>query len=99
MEVLGGCGPGIGYHFHSTAGRLRRLRVACPSAPDWHTFGANWQAGVVTYYYDGVQVGQIARGITGKPMYLILNNSIDTTYGGPTSVPSDLQVDYVRVWQ
>ena len=47
----------------------------------------------------GLQVGQVTTGITGAPMYLVLNNSIDPTWGGPTLVPADLQVDYVRVWQ
>ena len=98
MEVLGSCGPGLGFHFHSSLGAFGGCaRVGVSSG--WHTFGANWQAGVVTYYYDGIQVGQITRGITGSPMYLILNNSIDTTYGGPIMAPADLQVDYVRVWQ
>ena len=98
MEVLNSCGPGEGFHFHSNPGAFG----GCPTAPvrsGWHTFGADWQPGVVTYYYDGVQVGHVTQGITGSPMYLILNNSVDPTYGGPTQVSSDLQVDYVRVWQ
>ncbi len=30
----------------------------------WHTYAADWRAGVVTYFYDGVQVGRITQGIT-----------------------------------
>ena len=95
MEVLGSC---LAYHFHSTAGAFGGC-ATIPITSGWHTFGADWQAGVVTYYYDGVQVGQITRGITGAPMYLILDNNVDTTYGGPTVAPADVQVDYVRAWQ
>ncbi len=100
MEVLGSCSHSgsLGFHFHNTLGAFG----GCASpvlTPGWHTFGADWQAGVVTYYYDGQQVGQVTTGITGSPMYLILNNSIDPTWGGPTLAPADLQVDYVRVWQ
>jgi hypothetical protein len=32
-------------------------------------------------------------------MYLVLNNSVDPTWGGPTLTPADVRVDYVRVWQ
>jgi hypothetical protein len=31
-------------------------------------------------------------------MYLVLNNSVDPTYGA-SSAPSSMMVDYVRVWQ
>ena len=98
MEALGGCGPGLGFHFHSNLGSFGGC-ASMSSATGWHTFGADWQSGMVTYYYDGVQVGQVTQGITGSPMYLILDNCIDPTYGGPTTVPATLQVDYVRVWQ
>jgi beta-glucanase (GH16 family) len=99
MEVLGTCGTvsGIGFHFHSSLGAFGGCGPAL--TPGWHTFGADWQPGVVTYYYDGQQVGQVTTGITGMPMYLILDNSVDPTWGGPTLAPADLQVDYVRVWQ
>jgi beta-glucanase (GH16 family) len=98
MEVLNGCGAGAGFHFHSTLGAFGSCAPAF-SSPGWHTYAANWQPGVVTYYYDGQQVGQVTAGITGAPMYLILNNSVDPTYGGAVTVPASLQVDYVRVWQ
>jgi beta-glucanase (GH16 family) len=96
MEVLGTCG--LGWHFHSTLGAFGGCTPLAPST-GWHTVGANWQAGSVTYYYDGHKVGQIASGVTGAPMYVILNNSVDPTWGGPIVAPADMQVDYVRVWQ
>jgi beta-glucanase (GH16 family) len=96
MEVLGSCG--LSWHFHSTAGAFGGCTPMAPST-GWHTVGANWQAGSVTYYYDGRQVGRLTNGITSSPMYLILNNSVDPTWGGPTMAPADVQVDYVRVWQ
>jgi len=64
----------------------------------WHTFGSDWQPGVVTYYYDGAQVGRIAMGITSTPQYPIMNIGTGSP-GGSTSVPSEILVDYVRVWQ
>ena len=64
----------------------------------WHTYAADWQPGVVTYYYDGTEVGQITTGITSSPMYLILNDAVGGA-GGQVVTPSTMQVDYVRVWQ
>ena len=93
MEGLGGQAC---YHFHFPAGGPG----ACANGnyTGWHIFGSDWEAGSVTYYYDGVKVGQITTGITASPQYLILDYT-QGQYGGPTSVPALMQVDYVRVWQ
>lgn len=98
MEVLKSCGPGLGFHFHSSVGTFGGC-ASHMTQSGWHTFGARWQPGSVAYYYDGQSVGQVSSGITGAPMYLLLNNSIDPTYGGATLTPATMQVDYVRVWQ
>jgi beta-glucanase (GH16 family) len=84
------------YHFHSPSGGPG----ACANGnyTGWHVFGSDWEAGSVTYYYDGVKIGQITTGITTSPQYLILNYS-QGAYGGPTIVPAEVLVDYVRVWQ
>ncbi|WP_257153895.1 glycoside hydrolase family 16 protein [Streptomyces lunaelactis] len=93
MEALGG-GKAC-YHFHSPAGGPGGC--APGDFTGWHTYGAEWKPGVVTYYYDGKQVGQITTGITSSPMFLILNNGV---YSSPTTVtPADMMTDYVRVWQ
>lgn len=68
-------------------------------AGGWHTFGADWEPGVITYYYDGRVVGEVKSGVTAAPMYLILNLATSHKFGGPVSVPSTMRVDYVRVWQ
>ncbi len=93
MEGLGGLAC---YHFHSPLGGPG----ACASGnyTGWHIFASDWEPGSVTYYYDGVKVGQITTGITTSPQYLILNNT-QGSYGGPTLVPVVMLVDYVRVWQ
>jgi beta-glucanase (GH16 family) len=84
------------YHFHSPAGAPGG--DVAGDFTGWHTYAADWQPGVVTYYYDGKKVGQITSGITAGPMYLILNYGIGT-YGGPISTPATMQVDWVRVWK
>jgi beta-glucanase (GH16 family) len=101
MEVLSGCGPngsaGLAYHFHSDAGSPGAC-VPMSNPSGWHTFGADWQPGSVTYYYDGKTVGEIRSGITGSPMFLVLGQGVNPNTGGPTMAPSSALVDYVRVW-
>ncbi|WP_405364968.1 family 16 glycosylhydrolase [Kitasatospora sp. NBC_00039] len=95
LDVMEGLSGQACYHFHSPSGGPGGC--ASGNYSGWHTFGADWQPGSVTYYYDGVKVGQITSGITSSPMYLILNNAVYAS--GPTATPADMQVDYVRVWQ
>jgi beta-glucanase (GH16 family) len=97
MDVMEGLGGQACYHFHSPAGGPGGC--APGDFTGWHTYGAEWAPGSVTYYYDGVQVGRITTGITTAPQYLILNNGVDSTTPAVTSAPADMQVDYVRVWQ
>jgi hypothetical protein len=90
-EVLNGQ---IGSYFHSRDG-VEGFEVP-GSWAGWHTYGADWQPGKVSYYYDGNIVGSVDRGVTDSKMYLVLNHA--GAWRGPT-VPADMQVDYVRVWQ
>ena len=84
------------YHFHSSSGGPG----GCASGDytGWHTFGSDWEPGGVVYYYDGIPVGKITTGITSAPQFLVLDNT-QGSYGGPALVPSDMVIDYVRVWQ
>jgi beta-glucanase (GH16 family) len=85
------------WHFHSSAGSPGTC-LSTPLKPGWHTFGADWEPGGVTYYYDGAAVGTIATGITSAPMYLIISFVADPQYSGPIRAAS-FRVAYVRVWQ
>ncbi|GAA2148349.1 hypothetical protein GCM10009760_40230 [Kitasatospora kazusensis] len=95
MDVMEGLGGSACYHYHSPSGGPGNCAPGNYSG--WHTYGADWEPGSVTYYYDGVKVGQITSGVSSSPQYLILNNAV---YGDNLTVaPADMQVDYVRVWQ
>lgn len=85
------------FHFHSPSGGPGGC--APSNGSGWHTYAATWAPGTVTYRYDGAQVGQITSGITGAPMYLILNLGISEPghFGGPLEVPATMLVDWVRV--
>lgn len=86
------------WHFHDPSGGPG----GCPAgafAAGWHTFGADWEPGTVTWYYDGTDVGTVTSGVTGTPMFLLMNLAVDQTYGGPIQAPATMRIDYVRVWQ
>ncbi len=66
----------------------------------WHTYGVDWEPGVLKFYYDGVKVGEVNGGyINATPQYLIMDDVPPGTHGGHLVVPDEIVVDYVRVWQ
>jgi beta-glucanase (GH16 family) len=70
----------------------------CPDgnyAGGWHTFAADWEPGVITFYYDGRDIGRVTSGVTSAPMFLVLDNAAQA----PAQVPATMKVAYVRVWQ
>jgi len=96
-DVMEGLAGSAAFHFLSGSGSPGG---AAPGRfTGWHTYAADWQPGMVTYYYDGARVGQITTGITASPMFIILDYAVSRTMGGPTRVGSTMKVDYVRVWQ
>src|SRR5262245_17842465 len=96
LDVMEGLSGKAGYHFHSPSGGPGS--TVSGDYTGWHTYGALWEPGSVTYYYDGVEVGEITSGITDSPMFMILNNGVSDSIGGPTSVPANMLVDWVHVY-
>lgn len=99
LDLAEGLGGQACWHFHDSQGAPGGCEPGSASTGGWHTFGADWEPGSVTYYYDGNVVGSVTSGVTGSPMYLILDLAVDSEYGGPIQAPATLRVDYVRVWQ
>ncbi|HEY6278297.1 MAG TPA: glycoside hydrolase family 16 protein [Streptosporangiaceae bacterium] len=98
IDVLEGLQGRACWHFINQAkkrGNCTQARVA----GGWHTYGADWEPGSITYYYDGQVMGTIRSGITSAPMYLVLNNATEPRIGGHVLAPATMRVDYVRVWQ
>src|SRR5271165_6999414 len=96
MDVMEGLNGNAAGHFISPSGSAGVFTTGPISG--WHTFGAAWQQGMVTYYYDGQQVGAITKGITGDPMFLVMDNTIAATSPSASSFPAVMRVDWVRVW-
>jgi len=95
-DIVEGLSGQASWHFHSASGAPGG--TASGDYTGWHTYGALWEPGSVTYYYDGVEVGNITSGITSSPMFMILNDGVSSRIGGPTHVPSDMMVDWVHVY-
>jgi beta-glucanase (GH16 family) len=81
------------------------------SAADWHTYGMNWSKGKVEFYVD--DPGNVYATFTPStqtgtwpfddgPEFLLLNLAVGGNWpGGPdatTVFPSEIQVDYVRIY-
>ena len=92
-DVMEGLGGPACYHFHSNSGGPGGC--ASGNYSGWHVFGADWEPGSVTYYYDGRVVGRVTSGITSAPQFIIAENSA----GGPRVEPSTMLIDYIKVWQ
>jgi beta-glucanase (GH16 family) len=99
LDVVEGLGGLACWHFHDPQGAPGGCAAGSSYTGGWHTYGADWEPGSVTYYYDGTVVGTITTGVTSAPMYLILDLAADNAYGGPLAAPATMRVDYVRVWQ
>lgn len=84
--------PGCGYNFGRGGHRT-----------GWHTFAAEWKPGEVTSYYDGVRLGNYASStnITSAKQFLILGMQMspEGQYGGKIKAPTEMKIEYVRVWQ
>jgi beta-glucanase (GH16 family) len=98
IDVVEGLGGSPCWHFHDPSGGPGGCSTGNFTA-GWHTFGADWEPGSVTWYYDGTAVGTVTAGVTGTPMFLLLNLAVDRTYGGAIQAPATMRIDYVRVWQ
>ncbi|WP_170142799.1 glycoside hydrolase family 16 protein [Thermosporothrix hazakensis] len=73
----------------------------------WHTFGVDWQPGLLIWYVDGQEVTReiVPTDAFAKNLHLLLSAEIwkqsGWTNGPDDSTPSvsQMDVDYVRVWQ
>ena len=97
IDIMEGLSGQACWHFHYPGGQPGDCSSASFTG-GWHTFGADWRPGAITYYYDGRAVGTITSGITSAPMYIILSLAADTVNGGPLG-PATIRFDYVHVWQ
>jgi Ca2+-binding RTX toxin-like protein len=94
MDIMEGLGGTAAYHYHSSGGAWGQGVKG--DYTGWHTFGALWEPGKVSFYYDNQYVGAITSGITDSPNYLILNLGIGIH--SILQVPAEMLVDWVHVY-
>ncbi len=94
LDVMEGLGGDAAYHFHSPSGGPGS--DVAGDFTGWHVFGALWEAGKVSFYYDNKLVGAITSGITNAPQFLVLNMGVGAE--SIKSAPSEMQVDWVHAY-
>jgi beta-glucanase (GH16 family) len=98
-------GPG----YAGATGLKAQYRHDAPIADDFHTFGVEWDADGIRWFFDGEQYGEKSSDIVGdrwvfdQPFFFIVNLALGGTFPGPIGLdvefPKRLYVDYVRVFQ
>lgn len=79
-------------------------------ADDFHTYAIEWEPEEIRWFYDSVQYHKVNRSDIGdrewvfeQPFFIILNLAVGGQFPGPigldTVFPTQLYVDYVRVYQ
>ena len=72
---------------------------------DFHVYGIEWTAAVITFTIDGVEYGSILNDANrpfDKDFYFVLNIAMGGSFGGaidPAFTQSTMEVDYIRVYQ
>ncbi|MFO1417781.1 MAG: glycoside hydrolase family 16 protein [Methylotetracoccus sp.] len=76
--------------------------ASVPWSQDWHTYGVDWQPGLIVWYVDGKETGRVANSfVPNKPMYILVNLALGGGWGGWVDnnvIPNQMLVDYVRAF-
>jgi len=96
------------YHYYDENGELRSTKSE-PTYPidfsaDFHTFGAKWSPGKVTFYVDGIERHTISDPkMSQEEMYIIANTAVGGWWPGDpdetTKFPGEYKIDYIRAYQ
>lgn len=72
------------------------------SADGFHTYGFDWTADTVTWYFDGQIVHQAPNTVDDQTMYLLINLAVGGDWPGApdetTPEAAEMRIDYVRVY-
>lgn len=100
IDIMEGLGGQLTWHYHygQNSQNGGNYPVIGP-VTGWHTYAAEWQPGIIKWYFDGTFIAQQLNGVVENPMFLIANYGLSSQISGPIKVPSVMQVDYIRAWQ
>ena len=110
FEIIGNVPGAVNYDFFWTANGTTQSDSQHYYTTDlstaFHTYGCDWQADFITFYFDGVQTVQRPTPANiNVPMFMIVSMSVGTStsfQGYPTAgetYPQTYQIDRVTVWQ
>jgi beta-glucanase (GH16 family) len=105
MDVIEQLGkdPSVYYTFvHSTNSQLDTGGQPIATSPGYHTYGVDWEASTITFYFDGQKVAQTATPPDlNQPMSMILNLALGGGWAGavdPSVLPAQMNVDWIRAY-
>ncbi|MFK7805330.1 MAG: family 16 glycosylhydrolase [Anaerolineae bacterium] len=110
LEILGDEMNAARMHIHYIDSDQQRQSVGhtqfVPNLGEgWQTIGLDWQPDRVTWFLNGDLIWEVTdpEVIPQESLYLIINLAVGGDYpGSPNSTtvfPSQVEVDYVRIWQ
>jgi beta-glucanase (GH16 family) len=104
METIGSQPTVTEAHLHHVADYGKALRTGIDLSAGFHTYGLDWQADHLTWYFDGNSFFTVTSNVPNVPMYPIFNLAIGDANSWPgapdatTNFPQSLQIDYVRLF-
>lgn len=105
LEMVGNMpdAPHVGAIQSASGAYLAKYVYTFDTSTAYHTYGVEWDANNLTYYYDGQEVAQTTTAANMvNPMQLIANLAIGGQWPGPptadTLFPVYMDIDYIRGW-
>ena len=110
MEVIGSKPNKLNstIHYQNLDGTSVQANVVRATTVDlsqaMHTYGVDWREDTITFYLDGVKMGEMVTPDAMKAwMYLLTNLTVGGILAGnpdaTTPWPGQYKIDYIRVWQ
>jgi beta-glucanase (GH16 family) len=107
MEVLGSSPQTVYTTVHSGSdGRIYSIERAArepDTSSGYHTYGVDWEAKTITWYFDGRMVFRtLTPSDMHQPMYMLVDLAVGGAWPGSpnssTKFPADMKIDYIRAY-
>ncbi len=105
MEQIGTSPNVTEAHLHHNGVAGKAFNTGVDLSAGFHTYGLDWQADHLTWYFDGRAFFTATANVPTVPMYLIFNLAVGSANSWPgapdanTVFPQSMQIDYIRVYQ
>ena len=107
VEVVGKDDSGVFQTMHTAAAKNsgKRTEAGVDLAAGFHTYGMDWTASTITFYFDGKKTHTVATPADmHTSMYMMVNMAVGGNWPGSPDSTTDwsktkMQVDYIRAYQ